>query len=81
MDRLREVWASLESRLHVQLPGLPEKPPARRGCWSAPAGSAFNIAISKQERGSCLIPPQKDAAQKCGGPSAAQKINESTPDV
>ena len=31
VDRLREVWASLESRLHVQLPGLPEKLPAMRG--------------------------------------------------
>ena len=32
VDRLRENWAGLESRLHGQLPGLPEKLPTRRLC-------------------------------------------------
>ena len=57
----------LESRLHVQLPGLPGKLPTRRGRWRAPACSTFNIAFSKQKRGSRMILPQNDDAPKCGG--------------
>ena len=82
MDRRGEVWARLEPRLHVQLLRLPEKPPYKKSCRIAPAGSAFNIACSKLKQGSCLILLQNnDDAPKGGGPSKPQQFSESTPDV
>ena len=74
MDRRREVWARQESRLHVPLRRLPERPPTKRSCSIALAGSDFNIACSKLKQGSCLILLQNNDDAPKGGAFKAPTI-------
>ena len=83
MDRLREVWVSLESRIHVQLPGLPEKAPRKVGLMERSRWLCVQHRLLQAEKGLLVDTSSKGRRPKMGGGglSAAKLINEPTPDV
>ena len=73
MDRLREVWASLESRLHVQLPGLPEKAPRKAGLMERSRWLCFQHRHLQAGKGLLLDTSSKGRRPKVGGAFSGPK--------